>query len=141
MVWRFSNPIWKLDLGSVPAITALPILVGLTKSDDMKMYCRDPELFLVYATNSDTSGWTITRCQVLEEGGEQYVVGSPTVPPKLIMKMPRSPYKAIMIVPLITKTITETPMASNKVLHQILEAYGKPSCFTETIIGGEDGST
>jgi hypothetical protein len=30
VVWRFPNPIWKLDLGSVPAITALPILVGLT---------------------------------------------------------------------------------------------------------------
>ena len=30
VVWRFPNPIWRLDLGSVPAITALPILVGLT---------------------------------------------------------------------------------------------------------------
>ena len=31
VVWWFPNPIWRLDWGSVPAITALPILVGLTR--------------------------------------------------------------------------------------------------------------
>ena len=41
-----------------------------------------------------------------------------------------------MIVPLIACTIAETPMASNKVLWQILEPYGKPYCFTEAIIQG-----
>jgi hypothetical protein len=41
------------------------------KSDAMKMYCCGPGSFLVYATNSDTSGWTITRCQVLEENNER----------------------------------------------------------------------
>ncbi len=97
------------------------------------MYCHGPESFLVYATNSDTSGWAITRCQVDEEGGKQHVVGSTTVPPENT-KMPRSPYKAVMIVPLIAKTFAEMPMASNKVLHQILEPCGKQYCFTEAII-------
>ena len=101
----------------------------------MKLHCRGEDSFLVNATNSDR-GWTITRCQVLEEEGEQRVLGSPTVPPVLSTKTPCSPYKASYIVPLIEKTIAETPMASNKVLHQILEPYGKPYCFTEAIIQG-----
>jgi hypothetical protein len=41
-----------------------------------------------------------------------------------------------MIVPLIVKTIAEMPMASNKVLRQILEPFGKQYCFTEAIIQG-----
>ncbi len=36
VVWRFPNPIWRLDWGSVPAITALPILVGLTGANARK---------------------------------------------------------------------------------------------------------
>ena len=39
------------------------ILFHTDKSDAMKMYCRGSGSFLVYATNSDTSGWTITRCR------------------------------------------------------------------------------
>jgi hypothetical protein len=41
-----------------------------------------------------------------------------------------------MIVPLIAKTIAEMPMASNKVLWQILEPFGKQYCFTVAIILG-----
>jgi hypothetical protein len=41
-----------------------------------------------------------------------------------------------MVVPLIAKTIAETPMASNKVLCQVLEPFGKQYCFTEAIIQG-----
>jgi hypothetical protein len=108
------------------------------KSNNMKLYCRGEDLFLVNATNSDR-GWTITRCQALEEEGEQRMLGSPTVPPVLSTKTPRLSYQASYIVPLIAKTIAETAMASNKVLHQILEPYGKPYCFTEA--GGKDGST
>jgi len=113
------------------------ILFHTDKSNAMKMYCRGLGLFLVYATISDTSGWTITRCQVvLEKNDAQHMaVSSPTVPPTK-NKLPRSPYKAAMIVPLIAKMIAETPMASNKVLRQILEPYGKPYCFTEGIIQG-----
>ncbi len=50
--------------------------------------------------------------------------------------IPWSPYKAAMLVLLIASTIVETPMASNKVLWQVLEPYGKPYCFTEAIIQG-----
>ena len=64
----------------------------------------------------------------------QHVVVSPTVLQNT--KLPCSPYKAAMIVPLIAKTIAETPMASNTVLRQILEPYGKPYCFTEAIKQG-----
>jgi hypothetical protein len=39
-------------------------------------------------------------------------------------------------VPLIAKTIAETPMALNKVLRQVLEPFGKEYCFTEAIIQG-----
>ncbi len=41
-----------------------------------------------------------------------------------------------MVVPLIVKTIAETPMASNKVLGQVLEPFSKQYCFTEAIIQG-----
>jgi hypothetical protein len=41
-----------------------------------------------------------------------------------------------MVVPLIAKTIAETPMASHKVLWQVLKPFGKQYCFTEAIIQG-----
>ena len=94
------------------------------KSDDMKLYCHGPDSFLVYATNSNY-GWTGTRCNMLEESVE-HLVGSPiSIPRNVTPSIPRSPYKAAMIVPLIASTIAETPMASNKVLWQILKLYGK----------------
>jgi hypothetical protein len=74
------------------------------KSNKMKLYCCGPELFLVYVMISDTSGWTITRCQVLEEA-DKHMVGSPHLPPDVNLKIPLSPYKAAMIVLLIAKTI------------------------------------
>ena len=103
------------------------------KSDELKLYCRGPESFLVYATNINY-GWTVTKCNVLKESVE-HSVGSPisiprNVPPSIYW----SPYKVAMIVPLIAKTIAEMPMASNKVLRQILEPFGKQYCFTEAII-------
>ena len=88
------------------------ICFQMDKSNKMKLYCCGPESFLVYATDSDTSAWTIARCQVLEEAGE-HTVGSPHLPPDVKLKIPWSPYKEAMIVPLIAKTIAEMPMASN----------------------------
>ena len=47
----------------------------------------------------------------------------------------RYPFTACNVVPLIVLTIAKTPMASNKVLHQILEPYGKPyCCFMDVIL-------
>ena len=48
------------------------------KSDELKLYCRGPDGFLVYATNSDY-GWTVTRCSVLERLDNS--VGSPSPSP------------------------------------------------------------
>ena len=88
---------------------------------------------MVYATNSNY-GWTVTRCNVLEES-VKHLVGSPTsIPCNVPPSISWSPYKVAMIVPLIAKTIAEMPMASNKVLRQILEPFGKQYCFTEAII-------
>ncbi len=107
----------------------------MDKSDNMKLYCCGPDSFLVYATNSHY-GWTVTRCNMLNESVE-HLVGSPiSIPYNVTPSIPRSPYKAAMIVPLIASTIAETPMAWNKILWQILEPYGKPYCFTETINQG-----
>ena len=89
----------------------------------------------MYATNSNY-GWMVTRCNVLEES-VKHLVGSPTsIPCNAPPSISRSPYKVAMIVPLIDKTIAEMPMASNKVLWQILKPFGKPYCFMEAIIQG-----
>ncbi len=102
------------------------------KSDELKLYCRGPNGFLVYATNSDY-GWMVTRCSVLERT-DNSAVGSPiSIPHNMPRTIARSPYKVSMVVPLIAKTIAETPMASNKVLRQVLAPFGKQYCFTEEI--------
>ncbi len=91
------------------------------KSDELKLYCCRPDGFLVYATNSNY-GWTVTRCSMLERSDD--AVGSPlSIPHNLPRTISRSPYKVSMVVPLIAKA--ETPMASNKVLRQVLEPFGK----------------
>ena len=89
------------------------------KSDKLKMYCCGTELFLVFATNSDMSGWTITRCQVLEEA-DQHMVGSPHLPPEVSTTIPWSLYKAAMIVPLIAKMIAEMPMLRTRCVVKFL---------------------
>ena len=63
-------------------------------------------------------------------------VGSPIGSPQVKGKQnDMYPFTACNVVPLIVLTIAETPMASNKVLHQILEPYGKPyCCFMDAIL-------
>ncbi len=53
-----------ITLRAAEEATYWGILFNTDKNDNnnMKMYCRGPESFLVYNTNSDTNGWTITRC-------------------------------------------------------------------------------
>jgi len=74
-------------------------------------------------------GWSITKCEVLVEQGDQPVQEITTS-----TSLPRSPYKMSFILPLIAITIAETPMASNKVLRQVLEPFGRAYCFTDAII-------
>jgi hypothetical protein len=72
---------------------------------------------------------------VLERSDD--AVGSPiSIPHNVPQTISLSPYKVAMVVPLIAKTIAETPMASNKVLRQVLEPFGKQYCFMEAIIQG-----
>jgi hypothetical protein len=96
----------------------------------MRLICKGKGSFFVHASNLDI-GWSITKCEVSVEQGDQPVRGCTTS-----TTFPRSPYKVSYIIPLIAKTIAETPMASNKVLHQILEPYGRAYCFTDAIIQG-----
>ena len=107
------------------------IYFSVHKSDAMRLICKGEDSFFIQASNSDM-GWTITKCNVLVQQGDQ--------PQREIAatskSLPRSPYKVSYIVPLIAKTIAETPMASNKVLRQVLEPFGRAYCFTDAIIQG-----
>jgi len=104
------------------------IYFSVYKSDDLRLICKGKGSFSVQASNSDME-WSITKCEVLVEQGDQPVREITTS-----MSLPRSPYKVSYILPLIAKTIAETPMASNKVLRQVLEPYGRAYCFTDAII-------
>ena len=106
------------------------IYFSVQKSNDMRLVCTGEGSFCVHASNSDI-GWSITKCEVLVEQGDQPVRGL-----TMSTTLPRSPYKVAYVIPLIAKTIAETPMASNKVLCQILEAYGREYCFMDAIIQG-----
>ena len=106
------------------------IYFSVHKSDEMRLICKGEGSFFVHASNSDI-GWSITKCEVLVEQGDQPVQGFTTS-----TTLPRSPYKVAYVFPLIAKMIAETPLASNKVLRQILEPYGREYCFTDAIIQG-----
>ena len=105
------------------------IYFSLHKSDEMRLVCKG-DGFFVQASNSDM-GWTITKCEVLVQQGDQPLREITTS-----KSLPRSPYKVSYILPLIAKTIAETPMASNKILRQVLEPFGREYCFTDAIIQG-----
>ena len=66
VVWRFPNPIWKLDLGSVPAITALPILVGLTQLSILSFRQDD------HLGNAAYYDRFTTRVEVARQAGVHY---------------------------------------------------------------------
>jgi len=106
------------------------IYFSVHKSNEMRLKCKGKGSFFVHASNLDI-GWSITKCEVLVEQGDQPVPGFTTS-----TTLSRLPYKVSYIIPLITKTIAETPMASNKVVHQILEPYGRAYCFADAIIQG-----
>jgi len=74
------------------------ILFQMDKSDELKLYCCGPESFLVYAMRINY-GWTVTKCNVLEESVE-HTVGSPiSIPRNVTPSISRSPYNVKMIVP------------------------------------------
>ena len=94
------------------------IYFSVHKSDEMRLICKGEGSFFIQASNSDM-GWSITKCEVLVQQGDQPLRIATS------KSLPRSPYKVEYILPLIAKTIAETPMASNKVLRQVLEPFGR----------------
>ena len=75
------------------------IYFSVDKSDESRIVCKGDGGFLVQAANSD-AGWRISTCTVLAEQGDQ-----PAADIAAITAVPRSPYKACYIVPLIATTI------------------------------------
>jgi hypothetical protein len=106
------------------------IYFSVHKSDETRLICKGEGSFFIQASNSDM-GWAITKCDVLVQQGDQPLREITTS-----KSLPRSPYKVSYILPLIAKTIAETPMASNKVLRQVLEPFGREYCFTDAIVQG-----
>jgi hypothetical protein len=73
------------------------IYFSVHKSDEMRLICKGEGSFFVQASNSDI-GWSITKCKVLVEQGDQSVREFTTS-----TSLPRSPYKVSYILPLIAK--------------------------------------
>ena len=94
-----------------------------TMKSDKFMYRTEGLHFRVHASNSEVLGWKITLCEtsVNKAGTHLDTAGSSK----------RSPYKAEMLVPLISSTIADLPMASNQMLKVILSDYGKPYVMTD----------
>ena len=93
------------------------IYFSVHKSNELRLICKGEGAIFVQASNSD-AGWSITKCEVLVQQGDQPVREITTS-----KSLPRSPYKVSYILPLIAKMIAETPMASNKVLRQVLAIW------------------
>ena len=71
------------------------IYFSVDKSDEMRIVCKGEGAFLVQAANSNR-GWRITTCNVLVKQGDQ-----PSQEVSAPKSVPRSPYKASYIIPLI----------------------------------------
>ena len=63
------------------------IYFSVHKSNEMRLICKGKGFFFVHASNSDI-GWSITKCKVLVEQGDQPVGGCTRS-----TTLPRSPYK------------------------------------------------
>jgi hypothetical protein len=97
------------------------------KGNDCQLYCTGPG-FLIYASHSVRKGRLVTRCEICD------TESAIDTQPNTNQHGSCSPFRTIMIVPLIATTIAEMPMASNKVLRTILEPYKKAYCFTDNIL-------
>ena len=70
-------------------VNARGISFQMDNNDYMKLYCCGPDSFLVYGMNSGY-GWTVTRCNVLEESAK-HLVGSPiSIPHNVTPSIPWS---------------------------------------------------
>jgi len=100
------------------------IYFSVHKSDEMRLICKGEGPFFVHASISDI-GWSITECEVLVEQGDQPVGGLTTSTTLSLQGFLHSPNHC-----------KNDCLASNKVLCQILERYGRAYCFTDASIQG-----
>ena len=102
------------------------IYVTILKSSKFT-FCSSGIGFDVSATNSESSGWKITKC-ITREGdtGVDVLANAASTG--------RSPIRAQWLIPIIHSTIAEAPMASNQMLRAILKPYAKDVFLTEAII-------
>ena len=102
------------------------IYVTILKSSKFT-FCSSGVGFYVSATNSESSGWKITKC-ITREGDTGVDVFDN------VASTGRSPIRAQWLIPIIHSTIAEAPMASNQMLRAILKPYAKESFVTDSII-------
>jgi hypothetical protein len=93
------------------------IYVTILKSSKFT-FCSSGIGFDVSATNSESSGWKITKC-IIREGdtGVDVLANAASTC--------RSPFRAEWLIPFVLSTIAETPMASNMMRRAILKPYAK----------------
>ena len=93
------------------------IYVTILKSSKFT-FCSSGVGFYVSATNSESSGWKISKCITREGDTGVDVLEN-------VASTGRSPIRAQWLIPIIHLTIAEAPMASNQMLRAILKPYAK----------------
>jgi hypothetical protein len=107
------------------------IYVTILKSSKFT-FCSSGVGFYVGATNSESSGWKISKCSTRE--GDTGVDVLANVNPNGAASTGRSPFRAQWLIPFIQLTIAETPMASNMMQIAILKPYAKEAFLTNGIL-------
>jgi len=102
------------------------IYVTIVKSSKFT-FCSSGVGVYISATNSESSGWKISKC-ITHEGDTGVDVL------ENVASTGRSPIRAQWLIPIIHLTIAEAPMASNQMLRAILKPYVKESFVTDSNI-------
>ena len=107
------------------------IYVTILKSSKY-MFHSSGVSFCISATNSESSGWKITKCST-REGDIGEDVLAPDNPDNAAASH-RSPFRAKWLIPLIHSMIAEAPMASSMMLRAILKPYVKVYILTDALL-------
>ena len=90
-------------------------------------FCSSGIGFYVSATNSESSGWKISKCSTREvDTGVDVLANAASTG--------RSPFRAQWLIPFIQSTIAEAPMAPNMMLRAILKPCVKEAFLTDGIL-------
>ena len=102
------------------------IYVTILKSSKFT-FCSSGVGFYVSATNSESSGWKISKCRTREgDTGVDVLANAASTG--------RSPFRAQWLIPFIQSIIAEAPMASNMMLRAILKPYAKEAFLNDGIL-------